>query len=220
MIKSQRFRVSLVLGMTCISAVCGWAQTTLTATEAAGQLIRYRGPVQRVHATFPEAVSDGPPLTSMGPASVNDKCYAGWRNAMTTLQRKGYLNSFRQAEHEIGIVATEVTRKGEAFFGHLTPGSFYCTVRIVPDLEAAEVRIGAIQVSADGNRALVEFRSPPSEPFRIMWENELFADGCGADVDAAAVIDQQGVVGHAHFQLRQAAWQVETVFVGEHHAEE
>ena len=156
----------------------------------------------------------------MGPTSVNDKCYAGWRKTMTTLQQKGYLRSFRQADHQIGFATAEVTRKGKAFFGHYTPGSFYCTVRIVPELKAADVRVGEIKLSAGGKRAQVEFRSQPAEAFWIMWENELFAAVCGGEVDAAVVINQEGVAGHAHFQFRQAGWRIDKVLLGEHGDEE
>ena len=156
----------------------------------------------------------------MGPASVSDKCYAGWRKTMTTLRQKGYLSSFRHTDHEIGFATAEVTGKGKAFFDHLTPGSFYCTVRIVPDLKAADVRVGGIKLSEGGQRAQVEFRSQPAEPFWIMWENELFAGGCGAEADPAVVIDQEGVAGHAHFQFHEAGWRIDKVLLGEHRAEE
>ena len=217
----QTFQTVKELGLTCVSAaVYGRAQPALTGIEALKELKTYRGVVQRVHAAFPEAVSDGPPLTSMGPASVNDTCYAGWRKTMTTLQQKGYLSSFRQADHEIDFGKAEMTRKGKAFFGHVTSGSFYCTVRIVPDLEAAAVRVGAIKLSAGGKRAQVEYRTQAAEPFSIMWANELFAAGCGAEMDPAVVINQEGVAGHAHFQFRKAAWRIDSVLLGEHRAEE
>jgi hypothetical protein len=156
----------------------------------------------------------------MGPASVSDKCYAGWLETMTTLQQKGYLSSVRHADHAIGFSTAKVTGKGKAFFDHTTSGSFYCTVQIVPDLESADMRMGAINLSADGKRAQVEFRTQPAEPFRIMWENELFAAGCGAEVDPSVVIDRESIPGHAHFRFRKARWQIEKVLLGEHRAEE
>ena len=220
MIKPRRFRVLLVLALTCVSAVYGRAQPALTGIKALKELKTYRGVVQRVHAAFPEAVSDGPPLTSMGPASVSDTCYAGWRETLTTLRQKGYLSSFQDADHRIGFAMADVTRKGKAFFGHVTSGSFYCTVRIVPDLKAADVRVGGIKLSAGGKRAQVEFRTQAAEPFSIMWANELFAAGCGAEVDPAVVIHQEGVAGHAHFQFRKAGWRIDSVLLGEHRAEE
>ncbi len=220
MIKSQRFRVVLVLGVTFVSAVYGRAQPTLTGMDALAELMKYQGPMQRLHATFPQAVSDGPALTSMGPASVSDECYAGWLATMTTLRRKGYLSSVRHTDHAIGFSTAQVTDKGKAFFDHVTSGSFYCTVQIVPDLETADVRVGAIRFSADGKRAQVEFRTLATEPFRIMWESELFAAGCGGEVDPAVFIDQESVVGHAHFRFRKAAWRIDSVLLGGHLAEE
>ena len=152
----------------------------------------------------------------MGPAPVSDKCYTGWRETMTKLQQRGYLSSVRPTDHAIGFSTAEVTRKGKAFFGHLTSGSFYCTVRIVADLKAADVRVGVIKHLVGGKRAQVEFRSRPAEPFRIMWENELFAGGCGAEVKPAVVIDPQGVAGHAHFQFREDEWRIDRVLLGAH----
>ncbi|MDA1315332.1 MAG: hypothetical protein O2968_18530 [Acidobacteria bacterium] len=220
MIRQQRFRVLLVVGLTCVSAVYGRAQPALTGTEALRELVKYQGLVQRLHATFPQAVSDGPALTSMGPTSVSDKCYDGWRETMATLQQKGYLSSVRPTDHAIGFSTAEVTSKGKAFFDHLAAGSFYCTVRIVPDLKAANVQGGSIKLSAGGKRAQIEFRSRPTEPFRIMWENELFAAGCGGEVDTAVGIDQGDVTGHAHFRFQKGGWRIERVLLGEHRAEE
>ena len=220
MIRSQGFRVLLVLGLTCVSTAYGRAHPALTETEALRELMKYQGSVRRLHATFPQAVSDGPALTSMGPASVSDKCYAGWRGTMTKLQQRGYLSSVRPTDHAIGFSTAEVTSKGKAFFDHLTSGSFYCTVRIVPGLETADVRVGAIKLSEDGKRAQVEFRSQAAEPFRIMWEAELFAVGCGAELDPAVVIGRDDVAGHAHFRFQKGGWQIETVLLGEHLAEE
>jgi hypothetical protein len=156
----------------------------------------------------------------MGPAAVSDKCYAGWIETMATLRQKGYLSSVRHTDHAIGFSTAKVTGKGKAFFDHVTSGSFYCTVQIVPDLETADPRVGVIRFSSDGKRAQVEFRTPASEPFRIMWENDLFAAGCGADVDRAVVVDQESVAGHAHFRFRKAAWRLDTVLLGGHLAEE
>lgn len=209
MVKPRRFRLSLVLGLTCLSAVFGHAQPTLTRTEDLTELIEHRGVVQRVHAAFPEAVSGRPPLTSTEPASVNEECYSGWRNTMATLHQQGYLRSFRPKDDQIGFATAEVTRKGKSFFDYLAPGSFYCTVRIVKDLKTADVSVGGVKLSANGKRAQVEFRSRPTEPFRIMWENELFAAGCGAEVDPAVVIGQDDVAGHAHFRFRKGEWRIE-----------
>jgi hypothetical protein len=156
----------------------------------------------------------------MGPASVSDKCYAGWRETMTKLQQRGYVSSVRHTDHTIGFATAEITDKGKAFFAHVTSGSFYCTVRIVGDLKIADMRVGSIKLSAGGNRAQVKFRSQAAEPFRIMWKDELFAVGCGAEVDPAVVIGRDDVAGHAHFRFQKDGWRIETVLLGEHRAEE
>lgn len=220
MTKPQRFHVFLFLSLTCVPALDSRAQQALTRTEALGALMTYQGPVQRLHATFPQAVTNTPPLTSMGPISVSQDCYSGWRAAMNELRQEGYLTSFQDVGGQIALTPSDLTAKGKAFFAHLTAGSVYCRVRLIPGLAAADVRIGDVKISANRKRAEADFRKTLSEPFRIMRANGLFAAGCGADMDPAVATDGATVAGHAHFRFRKGRWQAERVLLGEHRADE
>jgi len=220
MIKPLCLYVLLILGLAYVSATDGRAELALTRGEALRELMSYRGVLRRLHATFPQAITNTPPLTSMGPSSVSENCFAGWRRTMNNLQQEGYLTSFRDTDDQIALASTDLTAKGKTFFDHLTAGSIYCTVRLIPDLGAADARVGDIKLSADGKRARIEFRSKLSEPFRIMQANSLFVDGCGAELNPAVVIDEEYAVGHAHFKSKKGRWKIEKVLLGQHSTEE
>lgn len=218
--KSPQGHVVLILTLAFTSSIHGRSRPGLTRTQALRQLVSYQGSVQRLDATFPQAVTNTPPLTSMGPTSVSQGCFSGWRTAMNKLRQEGYLTSFRDADNQAALAAADLTVKGKAIFAHLTAGSIYCTVRLIPRLDAADMQIGDIQLSADGKRAKTEFRAKPSEPFWIMRRNGLFADGCGAELSPAVAIEEEHVSGHAHFRFRKGRWQAERVLLGEHLADE
>ena len=135
---------------------------------------------------------------------------------MNQLQQQGYLTSFRDADSQIALSAADLTAKGKASFAHLTTGSIYHTVRLIPKLDAADLRIGSMAFSADGRQAQATFRAKLSKPFRIMRANELFKDGCGAELNPSVVIKGEHVAGHAHFESAKAGWRIERLFLGAH----
>ena len=226
MMKTSRLQVTLMLGSALISTSQGRSRPELTTVEALERLANYQGVVQGRHATFPRAVTNTPPLTSMGPTSVTPDCFKDWRAAMHELRQEGYLTSFRGAEDQIAITPADLTAKAKAIVLHVTTASLYGTVRLIPILEAADLRIGEIDLSENRKRAQVEFHATVSEPVRIMRANGLFANGCGADVDPAVMTDNATVAGHAHFRFRKGLrfrkgrWHVERVLLGEHRADD
>ena len=216
MMKPLPLHVYLILSLAFVSAIHGRSRPELTRTEALEQLMEYQGSVQGLHATFPQAITSIPPLTSMGPTSVSENCYDGWRSAMNQLKQEGYRTSFRDVDDQIVLASTDLTAKGKAFFSHLTTGSIYCTARLIPQLGAADLQIGELMSSADGRHVQARFRAKLSKPFRIIRANGLFKDGCGAELNPAVVIEGNYVAGHAHFDSTKAGWRLEKFFLGEH----
>ena len=196
------------------------AQSPLTESEARNKLVGYRGTGDGSLAYFPGAVSRQPALTSFAPAPVDERCYALWRKTLESLTQKGYLTRLREFNDQIAINSRDLSPKGKLFFRPFTHGSVYMCVRISPEPDQGGIEIRGIEADTETGQALVGFRSPTTEPFSLMWANNLFSAPCRGEVEEGVVVDERTIQGHAHFRQSPKGWRVDKVLLGRHSAEE
>ena len=217
--KQRNWYVGLVLAASCVVSLPSAVQSPLTEREARDKLVGYRGAVDGSIACFPTAVSRQPALTSIGPAPVDERCYALWRKTFESLTQKGYLARFRELNDQIAINSRDLSPKGKLFFHPLTHGSVYLCVRISSELDRGGIEIRSIEADAETGQVLVGFRGPTTEPFSVMWRNDLFSAACRGEVEEGVVVDYRTIQGHAHFRQSPNGWHVDKVLLGPHSPE-
>jgi len=79
-------------------------------------------------------------------------------------------------------------------------------------LQSEQFRIPLVELKRSSFR-----NESASKPLGAGWR---VTDAEGAEVGPAVVIGRDDVAGHAHFRFQKGGWQIETVLLGEHLAEE
>ena len=194
----------------------------LTVEEAIEKISNFVGPVRgNSKATFPTAISSAEVLlNSMAPVPMSKQCFESWRATLEQLVESGYLSDFQRTEAGIGIRTAQLTAKGRQFFGPALPGRFYSSVEIMEPSNAAGIKVTHLLRGPGKRKTSVRFRWRASEPFALMWKNQLFTKQCQGDIGLTGLSGEGSVAGHSHFVFKNQEWKLEKVIVGEHRDKE